>query len=100
MNYTINQSGNACTVVVNGDLKASEQGAFKALMEEIETANAGSFRIDLSQVSHIDSTGLGLLLMFNDMAKKKSASVSLVNPTVSARHAFELAHFGELFTLE
>ena len=100
MDYTVTKNGNECVIKINGPLKASGQGDFKTLLAEYTATGASKCRIDLSQVDHIDSTGLGLLLMLQDSAKKANGSVILANPQEAARHAFELARFDELFTME
>lgn len=100
MQYTVTKNGDTCVATLNGSLKSSDQGNFKPLLEECLATGAGSYRVDLAGVDHIDSTGLGLLLMLQDAAKKAGAKVTLANPAEGPLHAFRLARFDELFTLE
>lgn len=100
MKYTIENKGDQCAITMTGDLRAQDQGAYKTLLDEAVSAGAKHYRIDLAGVPHIDSTGLGLLLMLQDAAKKAGATVSLTRAADGPRHAFELASFSQLFTIE
>lgn len=100
MKYTIEKKGDQCAITMTGDLRAQDQGTYKTLLDEALDAGAKRYRVDLAGVPHIDSTGLGLLLMLQDAAKKAGAAVSLARATEGPRHAFQLASFDQLFTIE
>lgn len=100
MNYTTQQNGDQVTMTLTGDLKMADQSDFKSLLEECSDGGPQKFRLNLSGISHIDSSGLGMLLMLNDTVKNNGGSVVLVNPAEGPSHAFQLARFDELFTIE
>lgn len=99
MQYKIDKKGDECVVTMTGDLKASDQATYKTLLDEATGSGATHYRVDLAGVAHIDSTGLGLLLMLQDVAKKNGGKVTLANAAEGPRHAFGLARFDQLFTM-
>ncbi len=57
------------------------------------------YRVDLSRVSYIDSSALGLLISLKEYAQKHSATVSIINPSELARKTIEAAFFHEIFDI-
>jgi anti-sigma B factor antagonist len=100
MDYTVTREGDKCVITIVGPLKAADQGAYETLLADCAADGTPNCRIDLSRVDQIDSTGLGLLLMLRDGARKAGGSVVLTAPREAVRHAFHLARFDEIFVIE
>ncbi len=66
--------------------------------ESMETANR--FVVDLSQVSMIESSALGMLLLLRREVGDETADITLCRPNEDVRWALEIAQFHKLFKLE
>lgn len=99
MKYAIAQSGPDRTVTFEGTLTHQHQDMFRQVLDDLADARGCAIEIDLSGLTAIDSTGLGLLLMLNDHAHKADSTVSLKAAHGVVKHALDLARFGEVFTI-
>ena len=64
-----------------------------------ELAGMRELRIDLAEVSYIDSAGLGMLLAAREAAITANAAVSLANAHGSARRALDTSGLCRLFAV-
>lgn len=58
-----------------------------------------ALKVDLSRLEHIDSTGLGLLLMLKERSEEFGQPVILSQCSQAAREAFSIARFDKIFTI-
>lgn len=56
-------------------------------------------QVDLADVSYLDSSALGMLLMLRDKANAGNKDVSLVGVKGSVRQVLDIANFSKLFTI-
>lgn len=87
-------------------LRLSGRFDFKAHREFRESVDsllgqAGSraLQVDLSEVSYLDSSALGMLLMLRDKAKSGNREVQLVGVKGSVRQVLDIANFSKLFAI-
>jgi len=87
-------------------LRLSGRFDFKAHREFREAvdsllAQAGSrgVQVDLAEVTYLDSSALGMLLMLRDKAKAASKEVALVGVKGSVRQVLDIANFAKLFSI-
>jgi anti-anti-sigma factor len=77
--------------------------AHREFREAIDTALAANgvqrIDVDLGEVSYLDSSALGMLLMVRDRARGAGKSVSLTNTRGSVRQVLDIANFGKLFSI-
>ena len=78
----------------------SDQGAFRALLNDITRAGTKSCVIDLSGLASIDSAGLGMFVVARDQAKKNGWSLKVRCPPGQVRTLFELAKFDQLLVMD
>lgn len=71
----------------------------QALRRLIDERGSQRFRLDLSGVTFIDSTGLSALLGVHRRACESGGDLTLVNPRPSALRVFDVAGFGGLFNI-
>ena len=58
-----------------------------------------TYFINLRDVSHIDSSALGILLLLREHAKNTKGRVILNHPSEQARQILKVAQFEKLFTI-
>lgn len=56
-------------------------------------------QVDLAEVSYLDSSALGMLLMLRDKAKAANKDVALVGVKGSVRQVLDIANFAKLFAI-
>lgn len=99
MDYSITPSGDTRIAQIKGRLTFQEQRLFRTLIEDLFSAAATRYVIDLRQVDYIDSSGLGMLLIARKRAQQAKAVIALVNVPASARETFTTARFEDLFEI-
>lgn len=84
-------------IVVHGDVDlATAPELFKAA-EQAMNANPGGLSIDLSDVTFIDSTGLGVLIRIRNALAESGRELAIVAPSRSVERAMSLAGLSEVF---
>jgi len=66
----------------------------------IEISNIRAIDIEMSQLSHLDSSALGMLMLLNERAKVTNKSLTLLNPSGVVSQALKIACFGRLFKIK
>ena len=62
-------------------------------------AGERNLQVDLGEVTYLDSSALGMLLMLRDKAKAAGKDVSLVGVKGSVRQVLDIANFSKLFAI-
>jgi HptB-dependent secretion and biofilm anti anti-sigma factor len=62
-------------------------------------AGVRPLQVDLAEVSYLDSSALGMLLMLRDKAKAANKDVALVGVKGSVRQVLDIANFAKLFAI-
>lgn len=62
-------------------------------------AGGKPLQVDLGEVSYLDSSALGMLLMLRDKAKAANKDVALVGVKGSVRQVLDIANFSKLFAI-
>lgn len=57
------------------------------------------FVVDLSEVSYLDSSALGMLLLLRDRARHANKSVTLSGVKGTVRQVLEIANFAKMFAI-
>ena len=90
----------------NGRLKLAMSGRFdfnsnrdfrKAYEEGMDRYPSGPIEIDFSGVDYMDSSALGMLLLFKERASEQDRSIALLNCQDSVREILDVVNFGKLF---
>jgi len=88
--------GLAHVVVLSGELDLMTVPAVRAAVSGLE----GDVTIDLRDVSFIDSTGLGLLLMLNARQRQHERTLSLRGVSRKQYATFALTGIADMFDIE
>jgi len=77
MNYSIKANGNYVTAVLTGKIYSQDAAVIRdELLEEVEKG-AIDIDLDLSELTYIDSTGLGVLVTLHKRTKEKNGKLKL-----------------------
>jgi anti-anti-sigma factor len=71
----------------------------EAIDQALAQAEAPAIHVDLGEVSYMDSSALGMLLMVRDKARSSGKTVSLANTRGSVRQVLDIANFAKLFPI-
>lgn len=92
----------------NGRLRLSMSGRFdfnsnrdfrKAYEDGLKRYATGGIELDFHGVDYMDSSALGMLLLFKERAEELDRSISLINCQESVREILDVVNFGKLFSI-
>lgn len=96
----IDVSVDTCMMRLHGRFDYSVHGEFLKRAESfVAEAVAPQVRIDMGQLDYIDSSGLGMLLMMRDLAKRHDKTMTLTNVKGYVRQVIDNAQFSRLFDI-
>jgi anti-anti-sigma factor len=72
------------------ELETASASAFNDAVKQAMTASVKNLEIDLSQVSFLDSCGLGALVAVRKLVGRRGGVVRLLNPPAAAQQMLEL----------
>jgi anti-sigma B factor antagonist len=81
--------GHRSEVIPSGEIDLSTSSALAEALRNVQS-DGGSIRVDLSDVSFIDSTGLRILLDADAAARSNGHTFSVVNPSGTVYRALEI----------
>jgi anti-sigma B factor antagonist len=87
-------------VRLSGDVDVARAHELQDSLEALVSDGHNRLLIDLSDVSFIDSTGLGVLLHISKALKRKRGRLAVCCPGESIRELFELVGHNLLFPVE
>jgi anti-anti-sigma factor len=96
----VNCTGEAVTLLLGGRFSFKTHHEFKnAYKPHLADAKIVHIIIDLADVTYLDSSALGLLLMLRDQAQAVNKPVTLARPSSIAARSFDIANFNKLFII-
>jgi len=100
MDTNVMVSGSAATLKLAGRFDFKAHREFREAVEKLlEQAAGKAVEVNMADVSYLDSSALGMLLMLRDKAKAASREVSLVGVNGNVRQVLDIANFSKLFTI-
>jgi anti-sigma B factor antagonist len=94
---TVEVSGETATLAISGEVDlASAPG----LREEFQRVDAPNVVVDLSGVTFIDSTGLGVLVAALKRTREAGGRLTLRSPTRSTRKVLDITGLSQLVAIE
>ena len=89
------------TLSIRGEIDVAVADEFTAAMNALLAAHPGlQVRVDLRDVSFIDSSGLGVLVGANKRASELGSTIRLENVQASPAKVFEITGLRAIFGLE
>ena len=99
MEYSSQINGSACIISFNGQMTFSDNDTIRTVISEIEGGDFTSCSIDLSELTSIDSAGLGMLLLINDASTDCGKSLEISGAAGQVEKMLEISKFGEVLTI-
>lgn len=94
-------TGTTGTIQLEGRFTFERHQGFKAAAEPLlEDPNLRKLCLDLSRVTYMDSSSLGMILLLRQRASNRDLEVVLARPSASARALLDMVQFGKLFRIE
>jgi anti-sigma B factor antagonist len=86
-------------VSVRGDFDLQVAERVVAELEKVEESGPALLVIDLSRLSFMDSSGMGVIAAAHGRAVEAGRRLVLVRPPYTVRRAFELSRFDDVVTI-
>lgn len=100
MNHSIKVSGNHVTAFLTGKVYSQDASLFRdELLEQIEKG-VTDVSIDLSQLTYIDSTGLGVLITLHKRTKEKNGRIVITGAQGMVEQLFKRTRLDRVLTME
>ncbi|MBS8262350.1 anti-sigma factor antagonist [Roseibium polysiphoniae] len=99
MNLRTECNGTQYTAFISGQLQYQDNGAFRTLVDDMTEANVKNCVFELSDLTSIDSAGLGMLVIASDAGKQNGWSLTLSGAKGQVRKILELSRFDQLMTI-
>ncbi len=93
------EKGKTPVVSVQGEIDVYSSPKLKEKIMELFEAGSETFAVDLTKVSYIDSTGLGVLIGALRRAREKNGNVILVFSSQRLKRIFEITGLDKNFTI-
>jgi anti-sigma B factor antagonist len=90
-------SGETATLAISGDVDIATA---PSLREQLQRLDARNVVVDLSGVTFIDSTGLGVLVTALKRAREAGGQLTLRSPTRSTRKVLDITGLSQLVAIE
>lgn len=100
MDYAVRPNGQAVEARLSGRLTFTDYQAFRDLLKSFQEQPHPRQVIDLSALEFIDSSGLGMLLIALDEAKRANRTLVLRGPQGQVKRTIEIAAMTPLFDIE
>lgn len=100
MDFEISHDTSARRAALDGRLSFRDMDKFEQMAESLFLESSPRYVVDLSGIEHIDSAGLGMLLVIRQRARECEADLVLARPRDAVRTVLELAKFPDLFAME
>ena len=83
-------------LLIKGNIDYKDTADFKNELKKIALESSGSIDVDLSEVTYLDSSGIGALLVLWKLLKKSSREFHIVNCSKSVQNIIELTSLSDL----
>ena len=92
-------SGPDAVVAMSGDLDLSATASFATATDPVFDEDVRTVTLDMSDVTFLDSSGLGALLNLHARAQAAGVTLTMINAPQQVRRVLELTRLTERFNL-
>jgi anti-sigma B factor antagonist len=91
--------GRSALVTIRGDFDLQVAASVAAKLAEVESTRPELLVLDLSALSFLDSSGMGVIAAAHARAEATARSFVVVNPPYGVRQAFALSKLDQVITI-
>ncbi len=99
MRYEITKRPGVTEVALKGSMCFSDHNAFREIMEAFNVPAGHQMVFNLSNLEYVDSSGLGMFLIADEEAKKKSIRFRLEFPRNDVRRVINLGKLDRIIDI-
>lgn len=85
---------------LSGNMTFADNLDVKAFLDSLREARPKSCTLDMSELQHMDSAGLGLLILLKETSDSIGCSFEIVHPQGQVKNILELADFASEMTIK
>ena len=100
MDYTVSRGNGRTQIQLNGEFTVLDSGKFWEIKKTLEKDLPQACEVDISKLKFIDSTGLGMLAILDDLAKTSDFSLTFSKPSGQVAEMFSIAAFHQIILIE
>ncbi|MBB5149835.1 MULTISPECIES: STAS domain-containing protein [Ureibacillus] len=100
VNVQFREEGNRIYGVIEGEIDTYTAPMLREELEVITINKSSIIELDLSKVTYMDSTGLGVFVAFYKKVLKENAELKLVRLSSRLARLFEITGLSELMDIE
>jgi anti-sigma B factor antagonist len=87
-------------VTVRGRVTIGKIEEFDKFLQDLLSAGRTRFVLDMKDLDHIDSCGIGVLICFNERVKKIGGAVRVANPHAKINKIFTMMSLDAFFSID
>ncbi|MGO3999801.1 MULTISPECIES: STAS domain-containing protein [Pseudomonas] len=95
----VSPDGLKLTIAIKGRFDFAKHQELRASYETIDRCPGSSVVVDLKDVTYLDSSALGMLLLLRDHAGGGESDVCLINSSSNVRKILAISNFDKLFDI-
>jgi anti-sigma B factor antagonist len=90
LQLTVTQQGTTATLELVGELDVAQEGPVREALKQVLDSQPESLVLDLSQLSFIDSTGIGIVIGLKKSAERDGVRLVICRGPLAVQRVFEL----------
>jgi anti-anti-sigma factor len=94
------KDGDAVTLTMEVRFTFEDNQAFRLMMNDLLEAPPKTVILDFKEVTYIDSSALGMLLLLRENLEESETQLLLRHPREQVAKMFDISKFSILFTIE
>ena len=99
MEIKINNDGDFSTINVFGEIDLNNSNELRVKLND-ELNSGKSIKLNLSEVTYIDSSGVSCLVEATQISKKNNTEFSIIDLSESVRKVLELAYLDKILPIK
>ncbi|CAK0768960.1 hypothetical protein CCP2SC5_460007 [Azospirillaceae bacterium] len=100
LQYDVSMHGNVTEVSLKGRMCFSDHNIFSKIMSTFDVNPGHQIVFNLSKLDYVDSSGLGMFLIADDEARRKSIKFRIVSPKSEVQRIFALGKLDRILDVK
>ncbi len=100
MQYVTSLEGRVLTLRLSGRLTYNDHALARAMMQDMVTSDAHEVVVDVTELTFIDSPGVGMLLIVQEELRRVDKAVRLVGAQGTVKRVFRAIRMDTIFAAD